>query len=434
MVASGQASGGRGGAWLARRGCLALAVASLALAWPGGARAVSVPDGSSVDAPGLTGGPFITDAGLAWDGKSAVMLTSRAGRSRVLAKLGVPDREFPPQLGWFGSDWWAQARASGVFAGRIGGALHELRALRRCNPDSLTPPHAEARYAIAGARLYAALPASCFSNGKPARAVVLEIELPSRRERVLARLGGRPEYIAASGDYVAVAYARGAPPAAPGAPPPRTRREQQLFVRVLNAATGALVSQVTPPPSLSEWRGFASAIQVDDRGDVLVTPFPGDGELFAFAAQPPERRSVWWWAKPGARVGHEARLGRDAVLSNGRVAFLSYESHGAGAAPIVVTDLLNGSSSTVVAFAGTVHAENLAFDGDTLAWAQQSTVVEVTNTRTVGGGGMESCGAVALTPVELATLDLRRLGSRSILVSGAPIPPQYANEPPCRIS
>jgi hypothetical protein len=257
--------------------------------------------------------------------------------------------------------------------------------------------------------------------------VVLEIDLRSRRRRVLARLAGTADYIAASGNYVAIAYTRRPAGAASGADPSAASQEPQLFVRVLDAATGAQVNQVKPPRTLTFAQRSASGLQVDDHGDVLVSAgccgaSPG---MLAHVAQPAEITG-WWWAKPRSSVGVEAELGRDAVLSDGRVAFLSQESGGAQDETIAVEDLLDGATSELVSFSGTASADGVALSGDTLVWAQHSTVVSVTTT-----GGGTSCTTVELGPVELESVDLREIRSSPVLVAGAPIPPQYANEPPC---
>jgi hypothetical protein len=173
-------------------------------------------------------------------------------------------------------------------------------------------------------------------------------------------------------------------------------------------------------------------IQVDDHGDVLVTAGccgSSPGQL-AHVAQPPERRG-WWWARARSTVGHIADLGSDAVLSHGRVAFLSADASSPDSTTIDVRDLLAGTTRTVVVFSGSVSGDGLALSGNELAWAQQSTVVNVITGPVAGGGSFEECKAVPLSPPELASLDLRDVASQPVLVSGVPIPPQYAHEQPC---
>jgi hypothetical protein len=425
-------------AWIARRRgwsrgsrCLRGAYASLfasvlavlILAWPVAASAVLPAEGSSVDAPGLVAGPFITDAGLVWEGSDGVTLTDTAGSSSILAPPDAPNRDNLTDLAWFGQDWWVIARPSGVAAGRIGGPLRGLPLLRGCNPGSttLTPDVDAEQYAVSGDHLYAALPSGCLPRRAAPFGELVDIDLRSHRWRVLAPMPGTLAYIAASGKYLALAYWRS---------PPRSTGERRLFVRVLHAATGALVNQITPPASVGDVRANGiSGIQVDDHGDVLVTAGccgSSPGQL-AHVAQPPERRG-WWWARAGSTVGHETHLGSDAVLSDGRVAFSSAEASGLERMTIDVTNLLAGTTQTVVVFSGSVSAYGLALSGDELAWAQQSTVLNVTVGPIAGGGS--SCVPVPLSPVELASVDLRET-SPPVLVTGVPIPPQYANEPPC---
>ena len=84
-----------------------------------------------------------------------------------------------------------------------------------------------------------------------------------------------------------------------------------------------------------------------------------------------------------------------------------------------------------MAFSGSVSAQGLALGGNGLAWAQQSSVVNVVRGPGPGGSSFYACIPVPLSPVELASLDLRHRRTTPVLVSGVPIPPQYANEPPC---
>ena len=129
-------------------------------------------------------------------------------------------------------------------------------------------------------------------------------------------------------------------------------------------------------------------------------------------------------------MAYETRLGDEAVLSDGRVAFFSSDASDRERETIEVRDLLTGSTRTVVAFSGTVSPKSLALDGNRLTWAQQSTVVNVVSSKTAAGF-TESCTPVPLSPVELTSLNLRHIPSSPVLVTGAPIPPQYANERPC---
>jgi hypothetical protein len=106
------------------------------------------------------------------------------------------------------------------------------------------------------------------------------------------------------------------------------------------------------------------------------------GQL-AHVAQPFERKG-WWWARAGSTVGHETRLGNDAVLSDGGVAFVSADAGSPESATIDVRNLLAGTARTVVVFSGSVGADGLALSGNGLAWAQQSTVINVVGGPTAG--------------------------------------------------
>jgi hypothetical protein len=402
---------------------LILAIGMLAV--PIAASAALPAEGSSVDAPGLSAGPFLGNAGLVWEGPEGIMLTGSAAKSTVLAPSDAPNWDNFVDLAWFGADWWVVAEPSGVFAGEIGGELSELPVLRRCNPatPTATPESSAPLYAVSGEHLYAVLPAHCFIHPPARREAVVDIDLRSHHWHVLPAVPGNIALVAASGKYLAIAYMRGPPRANARTRSNLHREKPQLFVRVLNARTGTTVNQVTPPPDSPERDRTASGIQVDNQGDVLVSAgccavAPG---ALAHVAQPVEI-SAWWWARAGARVGREVELGSDAVLSDGRVAFFSTDEN----ETIDVVDLLTDTRRTIVSFSGSMHATSLAFSGNGLTWAQQSSVIEV-----VTAPGFQECRNVALSPVELASLDLRFVPSSPISVSGAPIPAQYANQPPC---
>jgi hypothetical protein len=408
---------------------VAFVVAVLMLAGPVVASAGMHGDSSSVDAPGLSAGPFVTGAGLVWESSRGIVLTGFAGRSKVLVRPDAPNWDNFADLAWFGRDWWVLARPSGVLAGRIGGPLRELPLLHKCNPGSasIKPGVLVTQYAVSGEHLYAALPRVCLARHGAPFGEVVDIDLRSRRWHVLAPMPGTLGYMAASGKYLALAYWPG---------PQRSTPEPRPFVRVLDAATGALVNQITPPPTGTAGGGRpgrTSGIQLDDNGDVLVTEGccgAPPGQLAHIARPAPIRRG-WWWARAGSTAGHETQLGGDAVLSEGRVAFLSTDAGSPESTTIDVRNLLAGTTKTVVAFSGSVSAHGLALSGNELAWAQQSTVVDVLSGPTPSGGSFERCTPVALSPIELASLDLRDTPSSPVAVHGAPIPPKYANEPPC---
>lgn len=122
-------------------------------------------------------------------------------------------------------------------------------------------------------------------------------------------------------------------------------------------------------------------------------------------------------------------MGKAAVLSDGRVAY--FPEGAPEGQTIDVEDLLAGTTKTVVAFSGSAKATSLTLSGNGLVWAQQSTVIKVESGPLAGGGGFESCTPVPLSPVELSSLDLSFARSSPALVAGAPVPAQYADEPPC---
>ncbi len=411
-----------------------LVVAVSLLGAPGPASAALPADGSSLDAPGLSAGPFITAEGLVWEGPDGTMLTRADGRSSVLAPPGpLPpsNGEYVADFAWFGRAWWVHALASGVFGGRIGGPLRRLPLPEWCVPGStgVGSERDGELFAVSGARLYVALQPPCFVRRSAPHGVVLTIDLRSGRSHVLAALPGALGYMAAAGRYLALAY-HPAPrhrTARPG--PTQPSPEPGLAVRILDTASGKQLGSVSPPAPVGESRrDEPSGVQVDERGDVLVTLNCCDASpgVLGHIAQPYFPPHEWWWAKPGARVGQPARRGSDPVLSDGRVAYLSQASVWGVHNEIDVTDLRDGFTRTAVSFDGSAAALGLAFSGNGLAWTQWSSVLDV-----IDAPGTESCVQVALTPVQLASLDLRRLPAAPVKVAGVPIPPQYAHEPPC---
>ena len=348
-------------------------------------------------------------------------------KRQVLARRDAPNWNGEVDLAWFGQDWWVLARPSGVFGGRVGGALAQLPMLRRCNPATRSASSAAdgAIYAVAGDHLFAAEPRGCFTRRSEPAGRVVEVDLRSRRARVLASVPGSIAHVAAAGRYLAVAYLREAPRSPSQTGP--AAAEPRLLVRLLDAATGAVIGRVAPPSNAPQFeREGADGVQVDEHGDVLVTAGccgASSGRL-AHTAQP-RQPAGWWWARAGSRVGRDVSLGKDAALSDGRVAFLSSNA-GRNGASIDVKNLLDGGTRTVVNFSGSAGAASLALEHESLAWAQQSTVIDVTSSVHA-----YSCAIVPLGPVELARLNLRTVPPTPVVVTGAPIPPRYANEPAC---
>jgi len=383
-----------------------LTVGVLALACPFSAGAAVPAPLPGVAAPGLTAGPVVTDAGLVWQSSTAIELTDAAGNStRLGSVVGTPAMGAFDDA-WFGLGWWVLVRPSGVFSGPIGGTLRKLSLLQRC--------HAKL-YALSGEQLVAALAGGC-SAGHTSRGALVEIDLRTHRWRVLAPLQGAPASLAASGSFVALAYWRH------GGEAPRASRAR-LFVRVFDTQTGALVNQIAQPASVPSFAHIGN-VQVDPSGDVLVTTEP-PAEPVGGGPGPPSGEDWWWWAKPTATVAHllfDHLRGAHAELSDRRVAFFSGDS-------ITVMDLHSGSTRTIVTFAGTATPYYLGFSGNELAWAQQSSVWNVTV-----AGSLTTCTRVPLTPTQLVGIDLRSIGSAPLVIDGAPIPPQYANEPVCVVA
>jgi hypothetical protein len=366
---------------------------------------------SSVEAPGLRGGPVIVDPGLVWEGANGIALARRSGGTAVLAPPGAPNWNNEQDLAWFGADWWVLAQRSQMVGGSIGGRLRKLAVPQRCNPGSSSISAANTElFAVAGSTLYAALPPVCVGLNARAAWRVYAIDLRTGRRRLLFLAPGSPDSLAAAGGHVAVAYV---------ANPQSSfqERPQTASVAVFGAHSGHLLGRVAPPVGL---KAAVSSIQLDDRGDVLMSSgcCTGTGALAevasATAAQKLPTRPSNWWAPPGARVGREIELGRGAVLSHGRVAALSRSGEG-----LELTDL-RGGRRQLVAFSGVLEVSGMALAGNELAWGEQFWSVLPT--------APHECRSVELARPLLSAVDLRSPRTTPISIAGPPRPPNACPE------
>jgi hypothetical protein len=363
-------------------------------------------EGTSVDVPGVGAGPVITGPGIVWEDAAGIALLAPDGRSRQLAGLGSTNWDGFSDLAWFGEDWWVLATEAGLLGGRIGGALDALPVPTACNPASKVLSRlAENLYAIAGARLFAALGPGCLR--RRSSGALLEVDLRTRRERVIASIPGEPRALAAAGGRVALAYVRS------------TRRGRHVAtVVLLSARTGAVAATIAQPRTERAIEENVTAMQLDARGNLLVQTGccepTGQRPLAQIAQPPPPFRAVWW-VPPGSRSARRLLLGREPVLSDGRVA--SVVEPVSGPTAIAVENLAAASTRAVVTFSGAVYVEGLAFAGNALAWAQRSSVI--------ASHGNE-CATLFLSPPQLASIDLRAVGATPIAVRGVPAPPGTA--------
>ena len=366
----------------------ALCAAAILAGAPPSAGAAALPaDGSSIDAPGLTAGPFITSVGLVWQGPAGVMLTDAAGVPSVLSPTDVLVTPGGLPNASVGTDWWAVTRASGVWAGPIGGRLTQPPLLQRCSSFG------EARlYAVSGEHLLAGLPRRCLATRSSPAGEVVDFDLRTGHARAVTAAPPDLLAIAASGNRLAELYATGG-----------SRLASPLVVRVIDLRTGRPLYVATgPAPDRSVPLLDSSVyLQVDGFGDALVT-----SRQFIV----PALVNSAWWTTPASHewMALPAGTGNRAVLSDGRLASLEYD---AGSAAILLRDVRSAASRVVVSFTGTVDPDGLALSGNALAWWQQSSYVNA------------QCTTGTLSPPQLASLDLRELPAAPIGVTGVAAPP-----------
>jgi hypothetical protein len=158
-------------------------------------------------------------------------------------------------------------------------------------------------------------------------------------------------------------------------------------------------------------------LQLDRRGDVLVSIGGSGASSLAHVAQPLRRAGLWWGAVDSHR-GTALHLGVPAVLSEGRVASVGSTPQGEDKA-IRLSDLRSGATRTLVGFSGVAEVAGLALSGNELAWSQESTMIE----RTDAG-----CSSVALAPPQLVRVDLRALPIAPVTITGPSAPPPRGRE------
>ena len=223
---------------------------------------------AAVDAPGFQVGPRVVGAGLLWSGTKGVSLSTATG-----TRLLVPGADLSAVRVEDG--WTVLAEPTGLEAGRIGGRLVAVRALRRCVPGT------RERWldALAKGELYTVVRASCVGR-HPGRAQFLVRVRPSGGTvEAIARVSSGAISLAAAGRLVALTY--------------QTSGESGVRVEVFDSASAKrLYSLTTPRGGVS--RGGYEETQLDSTGDVLVTgSFP----------IPPGRIRWGWWGNETTRVG-----------------------------------------------------------------------------------------------------------------------------------
>src|SRR4029077_5441996 len=324
------------------------------------------------------------------------------------------------------SDWAAAPRAGGVAVGRLGRRLRPLAALRGGPPLLANPtgtrstPAGSPLLDLSGTRLYAVVDSRCLHRRGAKRRALVEVNLRTGSRRPIATVFPGAEGLDAAGARVAITYAPDPRPAANG-------EQRPITVVVLDARRGRRLYRLSARVHVRP--NWTLATQVDPLGDVLVT-----STFFV----PPAPQSSGWWATPADPAGHQLRslatAGRGisrspsagpspitgaAALSTGRIAYVTGGPH--SEERIDLLDLHGGTHRSVANFLGVVGVVGLDLSGDELAWAQQSTIPEGSSGPVPGGGFSFSCDVGPLGPVQIASVDLRRIHARPLRI-GPPLP------------
>lgn len=260
---------------------------------------------------------------------------------------------------------------------------------------------------------------SCLHGHVQKGLTLLAVNLRSGVRRALGAIAPGAVGLASAGARVAVTYA------APSQSSPIAGTITPVTTAVLDARTGRRLYRVSAPVPFNQ---LALTTEVDARGDVLVT-----STIF----HPPAPQSSGWWATPAAPTPHELRslvtagqvvfntppygytvITGAAALAQGRIAYVTDTPKGE---QIDLLDLRSGALRPVVGFTGVARVVGLDLSAEELAWAQQSTVTEVSSGPVPGGGYFERCSTVAVGPVQLNRVDLGHLPATPPEI-GAPVP------------
>ncbi len=315
-------------------------------------------------------------------------------------------------------------------AGRLGGRLRPVEPLRGCRPvspnskGSASPPtsDAPALVALAGSTLYAVVDPACLHRHAGRRLALVAVSLPSAVRRTVTTIAPAVVGLAAAGARVAVSYA------GPSAEAPRLGTVTRISVDVIGTRRGRTLYRVT---------GLVRArvedrltTEIDAQGDVLVTSI--------FFGPPPWGTVLGLVGHAGDHAGRELPELRTTApvsraLRTAREPSAARQPSRTGESPISprpgegttidLLDLRDGGDRPIAEFAGEARVVGFDLSPDELAWAQESTVTEVSS-----GPGFESCQTIALGPVELTDIDLRHLPAAPRAI-GAPVPKIY--QKPC---
>jgi hypothetical protein len=365
-----------------------------------------------VGAPSFVAGPRITADGLLWEDSAAQLLTLPSGRTHVLVGGGIAI------LSNHTSSWIVAVGRKRIEAGRLAGKLLPVALLRRCPALAAASSvggggAADRLLALSGATLYSVVDLGCIRrHGHGGRALVA-ISLRTGRWRLLTGVPTSPIGLAASGPRIAVTSLEYGPE--------RQSPEAHLTVVVLDANRGRRLYATSVAAESPSRASFTT--QLDGQGDVLVT-----SSFFI----PPAAKSSAWWATPSDPVAHrlsslasdqeaafagESQLTGAAVLSAGRIAYLTAGTHGGvDEEQIALLDLRRRATRPVVVFPGLVGVLGLDLSGQKLAWAQQRSIFEGGSETTPSGGVFSSCQTVTLGPVQLTSVELARLAAKPLLV------------------
>ena len=313
--------------------------------------AAAAPASATVPAPKFQEGPKVVDGGLLWAGSSggeqSIFLSTPAGTTSLASRTNLS--AVAEENGWV-----VVSEPRGPRVGRIGHALKPLAVLRACPSTRLEPDRSKAE-TVARGSIWAIASARCLGRRPKTAELLVKVRLGSTRLRVIGRVPDDAEKLAVAGSRIALMFPE----------------DSSSRVAVVSSTNARPLYDIAVP---TEGRFREKNLQIDDKGDVLVTS--SHGGVLGPAS------SGWWWSGAGTRALHH--LGPEptpfpASLWEGRIAFAtsdsqSFSSTEGGA--IDVLTLASETTQTIVSYSGAATIGGLGFDDDVVAWALESYVYE----------------------------------------------------------
>jgi hypothetical protein len=339
----------------------------------------------------------VVSAGLLWQGEEGP-----EGQEGVYLSDAASTRLVAPDADLYGvaveDGWVVVAEPDVPEAGRLGGPLAPVAALRRCPPIQDTRDFTEDRpvETLADGAVYAVVHGTCLRRPRHAEFVV-QVHLGTGRLHVVGEVPSGAISLAAAGSRLALTYNAG--------------RENRVRVDVVDSRNARPMYRLLTPPD--EGGASYGETTIDAAGDVLVAgeprPVRGPFEI-------PVRQA--WWGTSRTRVAHTLKVQFGASLSDGHIAYVPR-----GGERIDVLSLSTGAARTLVSFSGSASLEGFGLGGNVLAWSQQNYAYRLSKQP-------DACvGYFVVGPTELTEVPLSASGP-PVTVSANPGTPPAGPECP----